>query len=288
MFVTSAHQPDCTRPPCVMQENLTSHPYCPHTGYMFDQLLGLLLLGLGIQSPMQQQGYVKGESVEVIIAEDGTSSSPSGEKLTIKERTERAKKQATERAVKTNAAIEKNREAFKGAVEARREKAKELHESKREAFKEKVAAIRDEKKKAIVEAMDTRMAEVNAKRVENMTAHLAKMSEVLEKIVTRAGVAKGEGKDTTAVDAAVTAAQAAITAAQNAVQNQAAKEYVITITDETALKNNVGTTRSGMQQELRVTHETVVAARKAVSGAVQALARVLGVEKVATPAGGTP
>lgn len=254
---------------------------------MFDQLFGLLLLGLGIQSPMQQQGYVKGENVEVAIAEDD-SSSPSGDTLTIKERTERAKKLATERAAKTKATIEKNRESFKGAVEARREKAKEASATRREAFKEKVDAIKDARKKAIVENMDTKMSEVNTRRVENMTAHLTKISEVLEKVVTRVGVVKGEGKDTTAVDTAVAVAQAAILTAQNAVQTQAAREYVITITDETALKSDVGTTRSGMQKELSATHQTVVAARQAVSAAVQALARVLGVGKEATPAGGTP
>lgn len=120
-------------------------------------------------------------------------------------------------------------------------------EVKRAAFKEKLAEIKDEKKQKIIEKLDTRFNEVNAKRTAQMTKHLDKMSEILGKVTG----------DTSS-------ARAAIQTARDAVTVQAAKTYVITISTEANLKTDVGKVRSQLEADLRAVNELVIAARKAV------------------------
>lgn len=134
---------------------------------------------------------------------------------------------------------------------------RELRASKsaemRVEFKAKLAKIRDEKKKAIVEKLDARFAEVNEKRTNQMSGHLYRMSGILDKVT---------GKD-------VTAARAAIQVASTAVSAQAAKSYLITITTEANLKMDVGKVRSQLESDLRVVHQLVIEARKAVQAVIK-------------------
>lgn len=142
----------------------------------------------------------------------------------------------------------KNMKASNAAeIKEKREIMKKDIEAKREEFKAKIAKIKDEKKKVIVEKLDTRFNEVNAKRTTQMTKHLDKMSEILGRI-------SGD----------VSSASAAIQTARDAVSAQAAKTYVITISSEANLKTDVGKVRSQLEADLKAVNELVIAARKAV------------------------
>ncbi|MBI5358014.1 hypothetical protein HZB69_00055 [Candidatus Amesbacteria bacterium] len=132
-------------------------------------------------------------------------------------------------------------------IQKRRDVMKKDIEAKRMEFKTKVVKIKDEKKKLIVEKLDARFNEINAKRTAQMTKHLDKMSEILAKVTG----------DTASASSAIQTARDAVTA-------QAAKTYVITISTEANLKMDVGKVRSQLEADLKSVNELVIAARKAV------------------------
>lgn len=267
---------------------------------MLDQLVGLLLLGLGIQSPMNLN--VKGETTTNVLP--ANTDSATGATLTeeqreaketqIREMKETAKKEreaykeslkntkeafrATVEASRAayKASLKNAREAFHEEVEAKREEIKDQLEAKREAFKEKLQTIRDEKKRELTQNIQERMTKLNTKRTDAMLQHLDKMSEILERILEKVEELKTAGKDTSHVESLVTTADAAIATAQEAVAAQAGESYVVTITTETGLRNAVATVRQTLEADLKATHEKVVVARKAVSSAISALATLRG------------
>ena len=115
----------------------------------------------------------------------------------------------------------------------------------RDGFRAKLKTIRDEKKRAIVERLDTRFNEVNAKRTSEMGKHLDKMTEILGRVSPE------------------------IQTARDANTAQAAKVYTITISTEKNLKIDVGKVRSQLEADLKAVHELVVAARTAVRAVIK-------------------
>lgn len=126
-------------------------------------------------------------------------------------------------------------------------KLKDDIKERRADFKLKIAKIKDEKKKAIVEKLDIRFNEVNAKRTAQMTKHLDRMSEILGKVTG----------DTASAGSAIEIAREAVTA-------QGEKTYVITISTEANLKMDVGKVRSQLEADLKAVNELVKSAREAV------------------------
>jgi hypothetical protein len=109
-----------------------------------------------------------------------------------------------------------------------------------------------------------------------MTRHLTTMNEILEKILEKIEELKTAQTDTVAVETAVTAADTAITTAQAAVTAQAGKSYLVTLTTEAHVKNDVESMRKTLETDLKTTAQAVVAARKAVSTAIGELAKAKG------------
>ncbi len=122
-----------------------------------------------------------------------------------------------------------------------------LLKSNRETFKEKIQTLRDEKKKALIIKLDEKIATTNKRRATEMTNQLQKLSDILDKISSRAINAKAEGKDTTAVEDAISEAKIALQTARTAVQTQIDKDYAIEITQKTALRQDVGKTINQLQ-----------------------------------------
>ncbi|MBI1982026.1 MAG: hypothetical protein HYS68_00325 [Candidatus Levybacteria bacterium] len=151
---------------------------------------------------------------------------------------------------------------------------KEAAQQKREELKTRLQTIKDEKKKAAVERIDTKIANMNEVYTVRFVSILTKLQSVLERVSQKAAEAKANGKDTALADAAIADAQAAIDSAKTAVSAQAAKEYVVSISDEKSLRNSVGATVSQFRKDLRDVHKMVVDAKQAVQNAVKELAKV--------------
>lgn len=151
---------------------------------------------------------------------------------------------------------------------------KDVVQQKREEFKTRLQTIRNEKKKAVVERIDTKIANTNEVHTVRFTSILLKLQSILDRVSQKASEAKANGKDTTALDSSIVSAQAAIDSAKAAVSAQAAKTYAIQISDEATLRNSVGTTTSQFRKDLRDVHKAIVEAKQAVQNAVRELAKV--------------
>lgn len=173
--------------------------------------------------------------------------------------------------------------SFAAILQEKRAAALEKFQAARETFKENLAKIKDAKKKALVEKIDSQMANINKNRTDAMSKHLEKMNEILNRIIEKTATLKDNGKDVSAVETAIAAAQKAIGSAETAVANQAGKEYVANITYESTLKNTVGAAIKQLTADLKTTHQTVTDAKKAVADAAKALAKVVSQLPTASP-----
>lgn len=291
---------------------------------MVDQLIGLILLGLGLNTSIVSSN-VKGDTT-VATQEQQIAPMPPEEAGTagtlppkigggpmplknafrlnplnfesdlsdgrgIASRPGTPRKRFNARAF--GAGVLKMQEDFAEREEASSEASKKEFENHKAAFRQQLAQIKDAKKQVVVDRLNTNCQNINTKRTDAMTKMLLKLSTILTNVSNRSASAAAAGKDTTSVDTAVQNAQTAIANAQTLVAAQAGTTCTITITSETKLKTDVGTTISGLQANLKTVYDKVLGARKAVSDAIRALALVLGetlpppVAPAATSSGGT-
>lgn len=173
-------------------------------------------------------------------------------------------------------AVMKMQQNFLVQVEASRAAALKEFQDHKTAFERELAIIKDTRKQTIVDKINTDCQNVNQKRTDAMTAMLTKLSTILTNVTDRSASAAASGKDTTSVDTAVATAQSAIADAQTVVAAQAGATCTITVTSDATVKNDVGKGISALQQSLNSVYEKVLAARKAVSDAIHALALVTG------------
>lgn len=303
---------------------LTSLYSFVHTRCMFDHLMGLLLLGLGINKSMfDPAGSVKGDqtvaSASATSDHAGTTFSADAAKryLPTVDPIDRyyldphafATKSPDLRGGKVGSGSGKFRPAFDTRafgvavmttqadfaqrVEASRAAAIQVFQDHKAAFQQELSRIKDTRKQGIVDKINTDCQNVNQKRTDAMTAMLAKLSTILTNVSNRSASAAASGKDTTNVDTAVATAQSAIADAQTLVAAQAGAICTITITSDATVKTDVNHGISTLQQALSSIYQKVLLARKAVSDAIHALALVTGEnltsitsEKPATSSGG--
>lgn len=139
----------------------------------------------------------------------------------------------------------------------------------RNAFKAKLQGIKDEKKQKTVENIDSRISEMNKKRTDMMSEKITRMTSILEKISAKATTLKTEGKSTTTLEADILAATTAIDTAKTAVTDQAAKDYVMNVTTDAALKTGAKTLVTTFITDIKATMEKVTLAQKAVAKAAR-------------------
>ena len=72
---------------------------------------------------------------------------------------------------------------------------------------------------------------------------------------------------------AIANAHEALASASAAIASQSAKQYVLTVTDETTAKQTVGTTVKQLEQDLRDTHASLLLAKQAVMLAARELGK---------------
>lgn len=170
--------------------------------------------------------------------------------------------------------MQKKREEIIKEVENKVKTNRELYLASREAFLKKKQELRDENKKRILEKVDALIKEVNTKQTDQLSNILRKFSKILDEMATKAAEPKSAGADTTAFNSAMDAARKAIQEAEAAVASQAAKQYVITISSENALRENVGNTRSQLESDIRSSRESVKKAKDAVKDVARELAKI--------------
>jgi len=163
---------------------------------------------------------------------------------------------ATDSASRLKQQLQLIQEQKKAAMTQARDDAKAMIQTKRDEFKAKLQVIKDQRRKTLVERIDAKLARVNKNQTERFTDVLSRLQGFLDKI--------GKSATSQTVLSDITSAQAAIDAAKTAVEAQAAKTYIIQITDDATLRLNVGTIISQFRQDLTATHKLVIDAKQAV------------------------
>lgn len=198
----------------------------------------------------------------------------------VKAKKEEIKTLRSSSAAELKESVKAKKDEFAKQVKAKREEAETKIKSKREEFKAKLQALKDEKKKEIVQRIDTNISEINKKRTDHFTQVLNKVSSLLDKARNRATKAESSGKETAAVKSALTKAETTLNTAKGAVTNQAAKQYVINVTEETKLGQASGGVKQQLINDLKSTHKIVQDAREAVVRVLKSLSQVSGVDEV--------
>ncbi len=153
---------------------------------------------------------------------------------------------AEERPVGAEQKVEARKEA-KAKIEAQREEVKTRIEIKREEAKQRLNDIRDKTKQQLAEKLAGQFDNLNKKWTDNFIKQLDHYDAVLLKIQERSDIASTNGKDVTAVSAAIKSANTAIDNARTAVVAQAAKTYTL---DASSVTNTVATTTDSGQDKL--------------------------------------
>ncbi|MCX8008875.1 MAG: hypothetical protein N3A54_04210 [Patescibacteria group bacterium] len=258
-----------------------------------DYIISLILIGLGIRPPSLPPSVLGDEHTAVANVQnvqqiDKNTTIQKTESLkTIREEAKKNKED-----IRANIEVKKNEiqeerelvneerktraEEIKKEIQAKREQAKEEFKEQREAFKKRLDSIRDERKKQIVENVDIRLSEINTQRTSQMSDRIARMEEVIQKLNQKILLLEEEGKNVFSAKSALSQAQVSLSVAKTAVSSQAAKEYVIGITGETRLKEDVKKSMEAMKKDLEDTQETIKRAREAIVSAVKAVALAQG------------
>lgn len=243
-------------------------------------------------------------SATLAMAQTGTGTSattnvapnPTLRATMLKEQEEKMKARVDVRASSTAARMEEGKARIKeqetkakARIEENKKKVAELQNK----AKARLAEIKDKEKKNLADKLHNEFNRINKIETSHFTKVLSQYNDVLKKVQDRATKAAANGKDITAVTAAIESAKTAIAVAQIAVTAQAAKTYVLNTTAIVATSTAATTTRDGQEQlmkglrtafqtlheelknDLKTIRDGVIKdARKAVQGAIQALGPV--------------
>lgn len=172
------------------------------------------------------------------------------------------------------------RKSILDEIRMKRDEAKEEFRVKRDEFRAKLQLIKDERKKLIINRIDSRLTAINIKATDHMAKVLEKLTEILDRIENKTSELSTGEADVTSVQTAITNAKDALATAQAAVTEQAGKEYVASITDETTLRSTMGAAVSQLRADLKIIYQAVLDAKKAVRLAAVELAKVKGLTNI--------
>ncbi len=153
----------------------------------------------------------------------------------------------------------------------------------RSAFKEKLQGIKDTRKQNILENLDTRINESNAKRTSQMSERLERLTAILAKVSEMATALQADDKDVTALNSLITDANTAIESAKTAVSEQAEKDYTLDITDETNLKTDARETIKQYITDIKEVFNKILSAHRAVVKAFSSAKILEGRDTTPTP-----
>jgi len=195
-------------------------------------------------------------------------------KNAIKILTEESKRKIEENKEALKTSLEQKREEFKNSLEQKRAEVKEKIETKKTELKEQLTKIKDGRKKEIVERANSELNKINERRTNHFSEVLEHLDTVLLNISSRADKAESRGLNVSAVRAAILGAQGAIATSREAVKTQASKVYSISISTESALRNDTLQARKTLRDDLMKVQETVKSAREAVRQVLVTLAQI--------------
>ena len=102
-----------------------------------------------------------------------------------------------------------------------------------------------------------------------MLKHLEKMTTILNKLESRVNQGTPDVKNPTAAKAAIASARSSIATASAAVAAQALNDYTIIVTSEATVKANAKASRDKLHADLLAVRKLVIDAKQAVAAAIR-------------------
>lgn len=141
--------------------------------------------------------------------------------------------------------------------------------SKAAALKLRLQTFKDTKKAEIAERVNTNLNNVNQNRTSQMQKHLETMSSILDRLEARVNKQTPDIKDPVSAKAAIAAARETIATTSAAVSEQALKDYTIQVTSETRIRIDAKTQRDKLHTDLLALRKKVIDAKQAVANAIK-------------------
>ncbi len=165
--------------------------------------------------------------------------------------------------------IQKRVVSDKENVENRITALREEQASKTAAFRTKLQAFKDKIKASVAERINTNLNMINQKQTTNMQKHLSTMSLILDKLEVRVNQGSPDIKNPAGARTAIVSARQAIATASGAATAQAQKDYTIQITSEGKIKINAKDQRDKLHTDLLALRKMVIDAKQAVANAIR-------------------
>lgn len=161
------------------------------------------------------------------------------------------------------------KEQVKDRVEVRKETLKERIATREAALKAKLEKFRDKQKAQKAERINTTLTKINKNQTEQMLKHLSRMSVILNKLENRVNKGSPEVKDATVAKTAIADAKAAIASATAAVKAQSEKDYTLQVSSESAVRKDAQKKRTELHADLLAVRKLVIDAKQAVANAIR-------------------
>lgn len=193
-----------------------------------------------------------------VFAED-SSTSAAARKPLLQQKINITQEKVTEKAT-----------ALKDRKENKIESLKEKIASRAAVLKTKLETFKDKNKAAIAERINTNLNNINENQTARMQKHLGTMSAILDKLEAKVNKSSPDIKNPTAAKTAIAEAKANIASSSAAVTAQSQKDYTITVTFESRIKNDIKSQRDKLNTDLFNIRKMVIDAKQSVANAIKA------------------
>lgn len=250
---------------------------------MFDYLVGLVLMGLGLRHP-GTPASVKGDEIEVATPSSNVASSSSLHVVRPKwsaENQEAFQKERTSREANlkrvNDTRIKELKETFTQKQKARLTK----DQSTQEILEKKVQTFKDAKKKEKILALSENFQTTVTKQLTTMQTKLESMMSLLDRVTAASGALKTQGKDVTTIESDIAAAQAKVSSALFTLSTLTESlPTTFSISTEDGAKEDVLTAIKSVKSSLEPVRTAFRQAHEAVAKAVTDLEAMTNAEEI--------
>jgi hypothetical protein len=149
-------------------------------------------------------------------------------------------------------------------IQELREEVIEKNKAIREEFKEKLKALKDEKKQTIVERIDNKITNLNKLHTDRFNNILERLGNILDRIQEKVNTLEAQEKDVSSLNSLIDISITKISEAQTAVNEQAAKDYIINIQSEQNLGQTISAVHLEFKNDIKSVRDLVKDARRSV------------------------
>ena len=170
--------------------------------------------------------------------------------------------------------LDNNDERKQNRIENREERQADRAQQKQERhekFHEQLELIKNENKKDAIERINTTLAGINKRYTSMLSTVLSKFEAILARIIEKTHDLADDGTNTAAIDADITDAETALGEAKDAITAQSEKDYTLTITDESTIREVAQAMRRQLHADLKATRAHVQNAHEAIKVAAHTL-----------------